>query len=141
VRPEAARRLGTIIGVLLLAGTATALVRASHDSGGGSINAQSPETLLTTTSSASALPTAAEPTTPTTPATAAGTGTPTPAPTAAPAPTPPTPAAGSGLSTSGSGTAANPQHPTTGGPLPLAPGLGIVGAAVLLRKKRSLFFR
>jgi hypothetical protein len=130
VRAEGARRLGVIIGVLFIAGVVTAIVRAGNDSSSPSITAQAPVTTTSTGEPITAPPaTVPTPTAPTSaPATAGGANTGTATPT-------PAPSTGSGLSTSGPGAAATTAAGTTGGPLPLLPGLAAVGGALVLRKR------
>src|SRR5947209_2337254 len=105
VRAQGARRLGVIIGIVLVVGVITAVVRSGNNSPSRSVTAQAPVTTTTIVFAPTTVATTAPAPTPTsTPATAAG-GAATPA--------------GGGLVTSGPGAAATPQHPTTGGPLPL----------------------
>jgi len=127
VRAEGARRLGVIIGVLFIAGVVTAIVRAGNDSSSPSITAQAPVTTTSTGEPITAPPATATAST-SAPATAGGANTGTVTPT-------PAPSTGSGLSTSGPGAAATTAAGTTGGPLPLLPGLAAVGGALVLRKR------
>lgn len=125
VRQQGARRLGVIIVLVLGGGIATAAVRAGSNDSSKIHTAQAPTTSATEGDTATSAP---ETTVPTTPETTAG-GSSTGATVGT--------SGSSGLTASGPGAAsATSEHPNTGGPLPLLPGLGAIAAGAALRRRR-----